>query len=96
MLKTRFVSLREVGEPVDFGDTLLLQYGHYIHPDNSVETGYRFIRKGDKGLKPQKGQARVPFLQVAKTLIERMEKLESTNYVSKILQTCDRIEKGEY
>ena len=70
--------IHEVGE--DFGEegwTLWFQWCLYVYDDGNSENGYRFIWRhpassGGK-LQAARGQARIPSLAVAKSLMERAE-----------------------
>jgi len=74
-LPTRIIVLKEVIHPDCFGTTpdiwrLWLQWGRYVHEDGNIEHGYRFIwRRPDGSLQAARGQARIPSLKDAETLI---------------------------
>lgn len=71
--------IREVKH--DFGNpeqwVLLLQWCLYIFDNGESEKGYRFIWRRPKAdgssLQAARGQARIPSLQVAKTLMKKAE-----------------------
>lgn len=50
---------------------LLLQYGTWHLDNGNTRKGYRFIYREDGKLKTYRGQARIPFLQIVRQLLEQ-------------------------
>jgi hypothetical protein len=69
------------GVEEDFGNPdgwiLCLQWCLYVYDDGSSENGYRYIWRRSKSeggsLQAARGQARIPSLKVAKSLIKKAE-----------------------
>lgn len=56
------------------GGKLCFQWCRYLHPDGSMEEGYRFIWKTEDGkLLAHRGQARIPSVEVALMLIKKAQ-----------------------
>ena len=72
----RFHVLKEVTNEMDDGDTLCLQQGIYDYENQTGDVGFRFIRRETKSwnLKAQRGQARIPTLDMLRELLDLMEK----------------------
>lgn len=52
--------------------TLCLQWCRYVHEGGGVELGYRFIWRGpDGGLRPARGQARIPSMKTLLGLVHK-------------------------
>jgi hypothetical protein len=71
-MATRVAVLKEVIHPDHLTSDwhLCFQKVRYMHADGRVENGYRFIwRRDDGSLQAARGQARIPFLKDAETLI---------------------------
>ncbi len=59
------------GFPTSDGWDLCFQQCRYVYNDGSIEEGYRFIWRDPNGkLRPQRGQARIPSLDVVCKLVE--------------------------
>ncbi|MGG0465248.1 hypothetical protein [Priestia aryabhattai] len=55
---------------------LCLQWCKYIYNDGASQMGFRFIwRRPDGSLQAARGQARIPNLEIANSLIEKAMKL---------------------
>ena len=51
---------------------LCFQWCNYIYDDGSIEQGYRFIwRRPDGSMQPARGQARIPSIKRAESLIQK-------------------------
>lgn len=51
---------------------LCLQWCLYVYDDGTTENGYRFIWRKDNGnMRPDRGQARIPSIEVATELIQK-------------------------
>jgi hypothetical protein len=71
-MPTRVVILNEAIHPNHPTNNwhLCFQWVRYMHDDGSVESGYRFIwRRSDGSLQAARGQARIPSLDDAETLM---------------------------
>ena len=68
----RVQKINEVIKDWEDGWGLCLQWVRYIYDDGKMERGYRFIWRDDQGkLRPQRGQACIPSLDIAKELIDK-------------------------
>jgi hypothetical protein len=67
--------LNEVSTERPGGWKLCFQRVRYIYDDGTIQEGYRFIwRRPDNSLQAARGQARIPSLKVASSLIAEAEK----------------------
>ena len=58
-------------------ETLCLQYCIYDYGDNDRNKAYRFIRRDPEGrLKPQRGQAGIPNLELVDKLLKMMREVQ--------------------
>jgi len=70
------VSTDDIGE-----NNLELQWCRYLYDDGTMEYGYRYIWVSVQGkLLPQRGQARLPSLAVAKLLMKKAEAADWGGY----------------